>query len=83
MKTIIVTLTAASLLVLTGCAPQRPLARDFGNATAQNKAVQIANPEASTAAPTYDGAHTAAAVAKYRKGEVTELESESTKDSGE
>ena len=80
MQTILATLTAASLLILTGCAPQQPLARDFGNATAQNKAVQIANPEPSTAPPTYDGAHTAAAVSRYRKGEVTEVEAETTVD---
>lgn len=78
MKTIIVTLTAASLLVLTGCTTQRPLGRDFGNATQQNMAVQIANPEVSKKAPTYDGAHTATAVIKYRQGEVTEPEAQTT-----
>ena len=72
MKTMILTLTAASLLVLGGCTTQRPLARDFGNATQQNQAVQIANPETSAKPPTYDGAHTARAVLKYRQGQVTE-----------
>lgn len=78
MKTIIVTLTAASLLVLAGCTTQRPLGRDFGNATQQNMAVQIANPETSTKAPTYDGAHTATAVKRYRQGQVIEPTAETT-----
>ena len=80
MKTIIVTLTAASLLALTGCTTQRPLGRDFGNATQQNMAVQIANPEVSKKAPTYDGAHSATAVIKYRQGQVTEPEAQATSD---
>lgn len=78
MNTMIVTLTAASLLVLTGCTTQRPLGNDFGNATQQNMAVQIANPEVSKEAPTYDGAHTATAVIKYRQGQVTEPTAEAT-----
>jgi type IV pilus biogenesis protein CpaD/CtpE len=78
MNTMIVTLTAASLLVLTGCTTQRPLGKDFGNATQQNMGVQIANPEVSTKAPTYDGARTATAVIKYRQGQVTEPEVEET-----
>jgi type IV pilus biogenesis protein CpaD/CtpE len=79
MKTILVTLTAASLLVMTGCSTQHPLGEDFGNATDQNMGVQIANPDASDKAPTYDGAHTANAILKYRQGQVTEPEAESTK----
>ena len=80
MKTILITLAAASLLVMTGCATvtQHPLGTDFGNATQQNMAVQIANPETSTEAPTYDGTHTANAIKKYRQGEVTEITGEET-----
>ena len=78
MKTMIVTLSAASLLVLTGCTTQRPLGRDFGNATQQNMGVQIANPEVSTKAPTYDGAHSTTAIIKYRQGQVTEPTAEKT-----
>jgi type IV pilus biogenesis protein CpaD/CtpE len=63
---------------LTGCTTQRPLGKDFGNATQQNMAVQIANPEVSTKAPTYDGAHTATAVKKYRQGQITEPTVEET-----
>ena len=63
---------------MTGCSTQRPLGRDFGNATQQNMAVQIANPEVSKTAPTYDGAHTAAAIKKYREGQVTEPTAETT-----
>jgi len=80
MKIIIVTLTAASFLVLTGCATQRPLGQDFGNSTQQNMGVQIVNPEVSNKAPTYDGAHTATAVIKYRQGQVTEPTTEATTD---
>ncbi|MBE9558148.1 MAG: hypothetical protein IMF08_14920 [Proteobacteria bacterium] len=78
MKTMIVTLTAAALLAMTGCGTQRPLGRDFGNATQQNMAVQIANPEVSKTAPTYDGARTAAAIKRYREGQVTEPTAETT-----
>ena len=78
MNTIIVTLSAASLLIMTGCTTQRPLGKDFGNATQQNMGVQIANPDTSTAAPTYDGAHTAAAIKRYRQGQVTEPTAEET-----
>jgi type IV pilus biogenesis protein CpaD/CtpE len=78
MKTIIMPVIAASLLLVTGCATQRPLSKDFGNATEQNKAVHIANPEVSNEAPTYDGAHTANAVAKYRTGQVEEVQVETT-----
>lgn len=78
MKTMIVTLTAASLLVLGACSSQRPLGRDFGNATQQNLAVQVVNPEASQKPPTHDGAHTAAAVIRYRQGEVVEPTPEET-----
>lgn len=78
MNTLIVPVIAASLLLATGCATQRPLSKDFGNATEQNKAVHIANPEVSNEAPTYDGAHTANAVARYRTGQVTAPEAEST-----
>lgn len=80
MKTMIVTSIAASLLALAGCVTQRPMSEDFGNATKQNFAVQIVNPETSDKSPTYDGAHTSAAVARYRQGQVTEPEPESTVD---
>ena len=79
MNIIIVTLTAASLLVVTGCTTtQQPLSEDFGNATQQNKGVQIANPETSTEAPTYDGNHSVNAIIKYRQGLVTEPVAEET-----
>ena len=80
MKTIFVTLAAASLLGMTGCATvtQQPLGNDFGNATQQNMGVQIANPETSTQAPTYDGTHTANAIKRYRQGKVTEVIAEET-----
>lgn len=79
MDTKIITLAAAfSLTIMTACTPQKPLSRDFGNATQQNKAVQVANPEVSNKAPTYDGAHTAAAVGRYRVGRVEEVKVEST-----
>jgi type IV pilus biogenesis protein CpaD/CtpE len=78
MKIIIVTLTAASLLVMTGCTTQKPLGKDFGNATQQNMGVQIANPETSTQAPTYDGTHTANAIIKYRQGLVEKPTAEDT-----
>lgn len=79
MKITILTLTAASLLVMTGCTgTQKPLGKDFGNATQQNMGVQIANPETSTQAPTYDGTHTANAIIKYRQGLVEEPTAEDT-----
>jgi type IV pilus biogenesis protein CpaD/CtpE len=78
MKIIILTLTAASLLVMTGCTTQKPLGKDFGNATQQNMGVQIANPETSTQAPTYDGTHTTNAIIKYRQGLVTAPTAEDT-----
>ena len=78
MKTIIATLAAASLLVIAGCSTQRPISQDFGNATKQNFAVQIANPEVSTKAPTHDGTYTAGAVIKYREGQAPEPTAEKT-----
>jgi type IV pilus biogenesis protein CpaD/CtpE len=78
MKTVIVTFTAVSLLAVAGCSTQRPIGRDFGNATKQNFAVQIVNPEVSTKAPTYDGTHTNNAVVRYREGQTTEPEAEAT-----
>lgn len=78
MKTVITTLAAASLLVIAGCSTQRPISQDFGNSTQQNFAVQIANPEVSTKAPTHDGAYTADAVNQYRKGLAPEPTAEKT-----
>lgn len=78
MKNTITILTGALLLMLGGCASQAPLSDDFGNATQHNMAVQIVNPEVSRKAPTYDGAHTADAIKRYRAGSVEEITTEST-----
>lgn len=74
MKTIIIIISAASILGLTACGTSRPLAPDFGNATHQNMAVQIINPDASAQQPLHDGTHTANAVERYRTGVVEEPE---------
>lgn len=78
MKTVIATLTAASVLAIAGCTTQHPIGTDFGNSTKQNFAVQIANPEVSKKPPTHDGAYTTGAVIKYRQGNAPEPEVEST-----
>jgi len=78
MKTIIIIVSAASLLGLAACGTSKPLATDFGNAVQQNMAVQIIDPDNSTQPPLHDGAHTANAVDRYRKGTVEELEDVTT-----
>ena len=56
------------------------ISQDFGNATKQNFAVQIANPEVSKKPPTHDGAYTAGAVIQYRQGLTPEPTAEKTTD---
>lgn len=78
MKSSIIIVSTVSLLVLAGCGTSKPLSRDFGNATAHNKGVQIVDPEASASAPTYDGSNTAEAIKRYHTGTVEQPEKVST-----
>jgi type IV pilus biogenesis protein CpaD/CtpE len=65
---------AAALIGLSGCAySQLSLGDDFGQATRQSIAAQIADPDAryaGTPAPGSDGARVALAQDRYRTGRV-------------
>jgi len=74
MKTIIITISVASLLGLAACSTSKPLSADFGNATQHNMAVQVVDPDTATQPPLHDGTHTAEAVKRYRTGDVKEPE---------
>lgn len=74
MKRSIAVLPFALLLVVSACdGPQRPLGRDFGDATSANFARQVVNPEpvhAGYGATDMDGERAAGAVDRYKKGTV-------------
>ena len=82
MKRAIAILPFALLLAVSACeGPQRPLGRDFGDATGANFARQVVNPEpvyAGYGAPDMDGTKAADAIKRYKGGTVTAPEAIST-----
>jgi type IV pilus biogenesis protein CpaD/CtpE len=75
-------LTGAALLLLSGCSHVNPqtgsVDRQFGEAVAWNKAVQVVNPDpvytAEAAQPGEDGDKAAAASRRYRTNTVKDVE---------
>jgi hypothetical protein len=66
-------LAFSSLIVLAACSnadPRQPLSADFGAATAHNFAVQVVNPNPSTAPFDTDGQRLENAIVRYRTDRV-------------
>jgi len=82
MKRAIAILPFALLLAVSACeGPQRPLGRDFGDATSANFARQVVNPEpvyAGYGAPDMNGTRAADAMKRYKGGSVIAPEKVST-----
>lgn len=74
MKRSLAVLPIALLLAVSACeGPQRPLGRDFGDATSANFARQVVNPEpvyAGYGATDMDGDRAAGAMNRYKGGSV-------------
>jgi len=82
MKQGIAILPFALLLAVSACdGPQRPLGRDFGEATSANFARQVVNPEpvyAGYGATDMDGTRAAGAMERYKAGTTVTPESVNT-----
>ena len=84
MKILLGTVGLVVLLAAAGCTPKATFGPGFGDATRQNMALHIINPEPLQAAeaPALDSVRAARAMERYHSGEVTELEEISTTSGG-
>jgi hypothetical protein len=68
-----IALLSALLIAAAGCTSKETLNKNFGNATAQNNALQIIDPvpaDPNLPAPDMNGMRAAAALDRYAKGQV-------------